>query len=76
MDTITAPQLLEQFKKAEGVKAIELHIEKMSYISSAGLRVLLIMYKTLDDKARFKLIGTNDSVKEIMEVTGFDQILL
>ena len=76
MDTITAPQLLEQFKKAEGVKAIELHIEKMSYISSAGLRVLLIMYKSLDDKARFKLIGTNDSVKEIMEVTGFDQILL
>ena len=76
MDTITAPQLLEQFKKAEGVKAIELHIEKMSYISSAGLRVLLIMYKSLDDKDQFKLIGTNDSVKEIMEVTGFDQILL
>ena len=76
MDTITAPQLLEQFKKADGVKAIELHIEKMSYISSAGLRVLLIMYKSLDDKARFKLIGTNDSVKEMMQVTGFDQILL
>ena len=76
VDTITAPELLEQFQKADGVKAIELHVEKMSYISSAGLRVLLIMYKALDDKDRFKLVGTTDSVKEIMEVTGFDQFLL
>ncbi len=76
VDTITAPALLEQFQKANGVKAIELHVEKMSYISSAGLRVLLIMYKALDDKDRFKLVGTTDSVKEIMEVTGFDQFLL
>ena len=76
MDTITAPQLLEQFQKTDGVNAIELHIEKMSYISSAGLRVLLIMYKALDDKKQFNLVGTTDSVKEIMEVTGFDQFFL
>ena len=76
VDTITAPQLLAQYQKADGVKAIELNIENMSYISSAGLRVLLIMYKALDDKDQFKLVGTTDSVKEIMEVTGFDQILL
>ena len=75
VDTITAPELLNQFKKADGVKAIELNLEKMSYISSAGLRVLLIMYKALDDKDQFKLVGTTDSVKEIMEVTGFDRFL-
>lgn len=75
VDTITAPELLNQFQKADGVKAIELNLEKMSYISSAGLRVLLIMYKALDDKDQFKLVGTTDSVKEIMEVTGFDQFL-
>ncbi len=76
VDTITAPELLEQFRKVDGVKAIELNIEKMSYISSAGLRVLLIMYKSLDDKNQFSLVGTTDNVKEIMEVTGFDQFLL
>ncbi|MBQ3416515.1 MAG: STAS domain-containing protein [Ruminococcus sp.] len=76
MDTITAPELLEQFRKADKVKAIELHIEKMSYISSAGLRVLLMMYKSLENKDQFKLVGMTDSVKEIMEVTGFDQFLL
>lgn len=76
VDTITAPQLLAQYQKADGIKAIELNIENMSYISSAGLRVLLIMYKALDDKKQFNLVGTTDSVKEIMEVTGFDQFFL
>ena len=76
VDTITAPELLKQFQKADGVKAVELDIEKMSYISSAGLRVLLIMYKALDDKEQFKLVAMTDSVKEIMEVTGFDQFFL
>ena len=76
VDTITAPELLAQFQKADGVKAIELNIENMSYISSAGLRVLLIMFKALDDKSQFNLVGTTDSVKEIMEVTGFDQFFL
>jgi len=28
----------------------------MSYVSSAGLRVLLIMYKSLQDKSRFKML--------------------
>ena len=76
MDTITAPQLLEQFRKADGVKAIEINMEKMSYISSAGLRVLLMMYKSLENKDQFKVVGVTDSVKEIMKVTGFDQFLL
>ena len=34
------------------------------------------MYKALDDKKQFNLVGTTDSVKEIMEVTGFDQFLV
>ena len=31
---------------------------------------------TLEDKARFKLLNVNNDVKEILEVTGFDQFLL
>ncbi len=76
MDTITAPELLEKFKASEGVKEIEINLEKMSYVSSAGLRVLLMMYKSLEDKSRFQLVGVNDNVRDIMEVTGFDQLLM
>jgi anti-anti-sigma factor len=76
MDTITAPELLEKFQAVEGAEEIEIDVEKMTYVSSAGLRVLFMMYKSLEDKSRFKLVRVNNSVKEILEVTGFDQFLL
>ncbi len=76
MDTITAPELLDKFQHAIGVQEIEINVENMAYVSSAGLRVLLMMYKVLEDKSRFKLTGVNDEVREILEVTGFDQFLL
>lgn len=77
MDTITAPELLEKFKKAEGnVDAIKIDVSDMPYVSSAGLRVLLIMYKSLNDKSKFELTGVRPQVKEIFETTGFDQFLL
>ena len=77
MDTITAPELLKQFQNAGGcIKAIRIDVSRMAYVSSAGLRVLLIMYKSLDDKDRFELIGLSDEVREILETTGFDQFLM
>ena len=48
----------------------------MAYVSSAGLRVLLMMYKSLEDKSQFKMVGVSEEIREILEVTGFDQFLL
>ena len=77
MDTITAPELLKCFQEAgDGIKEINIDVSKMAYVSSAGLRVLLMMYKSLEDKSRFKITGINDNVREILETTGFDQFLL
>lgn len=77
MDTITAPELLRRFQELPGkADAIEIDVASMAYVSSAGLRVLLMMYKSLEDKTRFKLLNVNNDVKEILEVTGFDQFLL
>ena len=77
MDTITAPELLKQFQDAGGgIKAIRVDVGRMPYVSSAGLRVLLMMYKSLDDKDKFELTGVSDEVREILETTGFDQFLL
>ena len=77
MDTITAPELLKKFQEMpEKVDAIEVDIKDMAYVSSAGLRVLLMMYKSLVDKSQFKLLHVSDEVKEILETTGFDQFLL
>lgn len=77
MDTLTAPELLQKFQELpDKAAAIEIDAANMTYVSSAGLRVLLMMYKSLEDKSRFKLLNVNDEVKEILEVTGFDQFLL
>ena len=77
MDTITAPELLQKFKAAgEGITDIHVDVSRMAYVSSAGLRVLLIMYKSLKDKDRFELTGVNAVVREILESTGFDQFFL
>lgn len=77
MDTITAPELLQRFQAIPGkATAIEVDVKNMAYVSSAGLRVLLMMYKSLEDKSRFKMTGVSEEVREILEVTGFDQFLL
>ena len=49
-------------------------MKELEYVSSAGLRVLLIMRKALTDSNSFNLVNMNDSVKEIIETTGFDSI--
>lgn len=77
MDTITAPELLKTFQEAGGgIKEINIDVRRMPYVSSAGLRVLLMMYKSLEDKSRFKMTGVSEEVREILEATGFDQFLL
>ena len=77
MDTITAPELLKKFQETSGkADRIEMDVKKMTYVSSAGLRVLLIMYKSLQDKSRFKMTGISESVREILETVGFDQFIV
>jgi anti-anti-sigma factor len=77
MDTITAPEVLEQFQNAGGdINAIHVDVSRMPYVSSAGLRVFLIMCKSLKNKDNFKISGLSKEVLDIFETTGFDQILL
>ncbi len=77
MDTITAPDLLKQFQNAgSDIKAIRVDVSRMDYVSSAGLRVLLMMYKSLENKDCFEMTGVSDAVRDILETTGFDKFLL
>ena len=75
LDTLTAPELETEFKTAlKGVSSLTLDFGKLEYISSAGLRVLLLAVKTLGEGC-VKVVNSNEIVKEVFEVTGFDQIL-
>ena len=77
MDTITAPEVLKKFQEAgDNIRGIHVDVSKMAYISSAGLRVFLMMYKSLEDKEKFKITGINATVREIIETTGFDSFFI
>ena len=76
LDTISAPSLLSFFEKKkveQALHAVEVDCSRLEYISSAGLRVLLIMHKACTDGV--SLYGETDAVGEILEQTGFDSIL-
>ena len=77
LDTITSPSLLALYREASsrgGVNSICVDMKELEYISSAGLRVLLIMRKALENGENFRLVNMNETVREIIETTGFDTI--
>ena len=76
LDTTTAPQLEKELKEdVNGVTELTFDFSKLEYISSAGLRVLLSAQKIMNKQGEMKVIGVNDTIMEIFEVTGFSDIL-
>ena len=76
LDTTTAPQLEQELKSSlDGISSLSLDLEKLEYISSAGLRVLLSAQKVMNKQGEMKLSHVNDIIMEIFEVTGFTDIL-
>ena len=76
LDTTTAPQLEESMKESiNGVTELIMDFEKLEYISSAGLRVLLSCQKIMSKQGSMKVVHVSDLIKEIFEVTGFIDIL-
>lgn len=64
-------QLLNQ-----GAKKILINFERLDYISSAGLRILLVTAKKIKNiESEFRLCNFNETVKEIFDISGFSTIL-
>lgn len=73
LDSMTAPKLLEFFETSQqegAITAITVDMSELEYISSAGLRTLLMMQKTLDG-TKLAVCKANETVTEILEQTGF-----
>ncbi|HBI53315.1 MAG TPA: anti-sigma factor antagonist [Ruminococcaceae bacterium] len=76
VDSINAPKLLsfwENTSAGEKINAVNIDCTELEYISSAGLRVLLIMHKACPGGVTVS--GANNAIKEILSQTGFDSIL-
>lgn len=56
--------------------AVVLDFEDVSYISSAGMRVILITAKDLQSTGvKFVLCSMNESIREVFNISGFDKII-
>ncbi len=76
LDTVTAPELESELKESlSAVTDLTFDFEKLDYISSAGLRVLLAAQKMMSKQGSMKLVKVNETIMEILEVTGFTDIL-
>ena len=77
VDSMTAPAFLaayEQAAAAEKPEKIVVDASALEYISSAGLRVLLIMIKTVGS-GNLAVTGQNETVQAIFEQTGFADMI-
>ncbi len=76
LDTTTAPQLEAEINQSiGGVTLLEMDFEKLEYLSSAGLRVLLSAQKTMNKQGKMVIRHVNETIMEVFEVTGFIDIL-
>ena len=76
LDTNTAPELEKTLNTSlDGVETLFIDMEQLDYISSAGLRVLLAVQKTMNKQGEMKVMHVNETILEIFEVTGFSDIL-
>lgn len=76
LDTLTAPQLEGELKKCvTGVTELIFDFEKLAYVSSAGLRVLLSAQKVMNKQGDMCIKNVSPEIMEIFDVTGFVDIL-
>ena len=57
-------------------RAVILDMEQLSYISSAGLRAILLVAKASENqKVKFAICSLSEPIREVFEVSGFDKII-
>ena len=72
LDTTTAPEL-EKVLDFTGINSVLFDIEDLQYVSSAGLRVILMVQNNM--KGNFTIKNVKPEIMEIFEITGFVDIL-
>ncbi|MBQ6387343.1 MAG: STAS domain-containing protein [Ruminococcus sp.] len=75
VDTPSAMEFEESvFETLDGVTELVFDMKDMSYLSSAGLRVILIAYKQMKKQGKMKLVNVSDDIRDILDMTGFTDL--
>ena len=77
LDTVTAPELEKELTNttSEHAGTMVINMSEVEYISSAGLRVLLVAAKMVkNNNGEVLLCGLQGPVKEVLDISGFSAI--
>ena len=76
IDTTTAPDFENEIMDEMGkFDSLTIDFTNLTYISSTGLRVLIATAKKLEPENIPLVIKVNDTLKEILKISGFDKLL-
>ena len=76
LNTTTTPELVQELETSlDGIESLVFDFDKLEYISSSGLRVLLSTYKKMMKQGEFNIINVSEDVMEVLEITGFASLL-
>lgn len=76
LDASNASTLTNELNTSlNGVQELIFDFQELKYIASAGLRVLLTAQKRMNKQGSMKIRNVNDSVMEVLEMTGFADLM-
>ena len=76
LDKVTAPELEAVISNdIAGIQSLTFDMSGLEYISSAGLRALLLAQQTMNDQGIMTVKNCREEVLEIFTVTGFTEVL-
>ena len=76
IDSNTAPDFNAALTESmDGISSLIIDFKKVNYISSAGLRVLLLACKTMSKQGKMVVRNADSNIMDIFTMTGFVNIL-
>lgn len=76
INTITAPELSKAVEDLSGVSKLYFDLERVPYVSSAGLRIFLTCQRTMNaGGGEMRIMNIDELVAEIFESVGYNRIM-
>jgi len=78
LDTAASQQFASEIKPLmdDAGKEITVDFSELEYISSAGMRTLLLLNKTAENKGgKVTIVGMSEDIRQLFQMTGFDQMI-
>lgn len=77
LDAMTSPNFQDSINKVleENVSRLIVDLSDVPFVSSAGLRVFVVMAKRLKGQGELAVTGLSENIKEVFQLAGFDRLM-